>query len=300
MKFWLSMMPIYEMEQLTEIARHAEAVGFHGITMPDHLVMPTRIESRYPYTEDGKMWWPEDTPWLDPWVTLGAMAAVTHKLRLASNIYLAALRDPFTAAKSLASVAALSGGRVVCGVSVGWIKEEYDLLGLDFKSRGRRMDELIAVMRMLWTGKEVSHHGEFFNFDHALMHPAPRQPIPVWCGGGTPPALRRAALNDGWLGLPLPLPQLTQTIESMLAIRRAAGLPEEGFDACVPLMQALTPEIHAGLAAIHVHNAVVIAPWMLSPWGEKTWIDAGDDIRDLAVKKKAMTRFAESVLSRFG
>src|SRR5262245_43757867 len=124
MKFWLSLVTNTEPEQMPEIAQCGEQLGFEGVTVPDHLVMSTRIESRYPYTEDGKIWWPDDMPWLDPWVTLAAMGAVTTRLRLATNIYLAGLRDPCTPAKAVSTAAALAPGRVVCGVSVGRIREE--------------------------------------------------------------------------------------------------------------------------------------------------------------------------------
>jgi alkanesulfonate monooxygenase SsuD/methylene tetrahydromethanopterin reductase-like flavin-dependent oxidoreductase (luciferase family) len=110
MRFWLSLVTNTEPDQLPAIARHAEEVGFHGVTVPDHLVMSTRIESKYPYTEDGKIWWPDDLPWLDPWVALSAMGAVTSRLKLATNIYLAGLRDPFTPAKAVSSAAAIAPG----------------------------------------------------------------------------------------------------------------------------------------------------------------------------------------------
>ena len=188
MRFWLSLVTNTEPDQLPAIARHAEEVGFHGVTVPDHLVMSTRIESKYPYTEDGRIWWPDDMPWLDPWVALSAMGGATSRIKLATNIYLAALRDPFTPAKAVSSAAAIAPGRVVCGVSVGWIREEYLLAGVEFGTRGKRMDELIEVMRKLWSGREVSHHGRFFNFDHAIMCPPPPAPVPIWCGGGSPAA----------------------------------------------------------------------------------------------------------------
>ena len=155
--------------------------------------MPLDIDSKYPYTPDGKMWWPDDTPWPDPWVTLTAMAAVTRHLEFSTNIYLAALRDPFTAAKAVGTAAVISGNRMVCGVSAGWVEEEYDLLGVDFKSRGRRLDEMLALMKKLWTGKPVDHSGEFFEVKNAIMSPTPTESIRIWSGGASKPAFRRAA-----------------------------------------------------------------------------------------------------------
>jgi len=300
MKFWLSLVSTLELDQLLEIARFAEEVGFHGITVADHLVMSTRIESKYPYTEDGSIWWPDDTPWLDPWITLTAMGAVTQRIQLASNIYLAALRDPFTAAKSVSTAAVLTNNRVVCGVSVGWIKEEYDLVNVDFASRGRRMDELIAVMRQLWSGREVNHTGEFFDMKHAIMCPPPSAPVRVWSGGGSKPALRRAALNDGWLGLPMTLAQLRPVVQSLHGIRREAGLPVDNFDICFALAEPMTPAVADDLRELGVNNLLAIAPWMPSPWDVARCVDEGDDIRKLDVKKKAMERFANTMLRQYG
>lgn len=298
MKFWLSLVSVMEVDQLVEIARFAEEVGFHGITVADHLVMPAKIESKYPYTEDGAVFWPEDTPWPDPWITLTAMGMVTKKLRLMSNIYLAALRDPFTAAKSISTASVLTGGRVACGLSAGWIKEEYDLLHVDFASRGRRLDELIVAMRKLWTGKVVSHRGEFFDFE-AIMCPAPSAPIPVWCGGGSKAAMRRAAMNDGWLPLAMTLDQMREASAGIRGMRAEAGLPQAGYTICHVPAEPLTASVTDGLKQLEIRDIVAIGPWLRTPWDVENWTDDGDDIRLIEVKKKAMVRFAETVIHKF-
>ena len=298
MRFWLSLVTNTEPDQLPAIARHAEEVGFHGVTVPDHLVMSTRIESKYPYTEDGKIWWPDDLPWLDPWVALSAMGAVTSRLKLATNIYLAGLRDPFTPAKAVSSAAAIAPARVVCGVSVGWIREEYELAGVDFGSRGKRMDELIEVMRKLWSGREVSHHGRFFNFDHAIMCPPPPSPVPIWCGGGSPAALRRAAANDGWLGLPMTLEQLRPVAAGLHAMRREAGRPVEGFTISFALAEPTTRQVMDELERVGVHDLMVIAPWIASPWDVERWVDEREETRLLDVKKQALERYSSRVIGK--
>jgi probable F420-dependent oxidoreductase len=298
MKFWLSLVSVMEVDQLVEIARFAEEVGFHGITMADHLVMPAKIESKYPYTEDGAVFWPEDTPWPDPWITLTAMGMVTTKLRLMSNIYLAALRDPFTAAKAISTSSVLTGGRVACGLSAGWIKEEYDLAKVDFASRGRRLDELIAAMRALWSGKVVSHCGEFFDFE-AIMCPPPSAPVPIWCGGGSKPAIRRAAMNDGWLPLAMTLDQMREASAAIYGIRSQAGLPRDGFTICHVPAEPLTEPVVDGLRRIGIDDIVAIGPWLSTPWDVENWTDPGDDIRNIAFKKKAMVRFAEKVVRKY-
>src|SRR5579863_462751 len=179
MKFWLSLVSVRETPQLPELARCAEELGFHGLMVGDHLIWPAQIRTRYPYSPDGKIFVPPDTPWPDPWVLFAHLGALTRRLQFASNIYLAALRDPLTVAKSVASAAVLTQGRIVCGVSAGWLEEEYQAAGVDFESRGRRLDEILVAMRELLSGQMVSHDGPLFKF-HGIMRPAPAQPVRIW------------------------------------------------------------------------------------------------------------------------
>jgi probable F420-dependent oxidoreductase len=295
MKYWISLVTTMEVDQYVEIARFAEQVGFEGVTVPDHLVVPTKVETPYPYTPDGKMWWPVDTPWPDPWVTLAAMGAATSRIKLASNIYLAALRDPFTAARAIGTAAVLCEDRIVCGVAAGWMPEEYALLGVDFATRGRRLDEMIEVWHKLWTGEEVEHRGEFFDFDGALMLPAPKRQIPIWIGGASPAALRRAARNDGWLGVPMLTEQLLTTTRALQATREQLGKAEEPFDVMLCPMQPITPEAQAELEGEGAHHVMTL-PWTPSPWGRAPWVKEGEDHTLLEVKCEAMQRFA----SQFG
>ena len=180
---------------------------------------------------------------------------------------------------------------------MGWIKEEYDLLGLDFRSRGRRLDETIDIMRKLWTGKSVDHEGEFFRFEGALASPAPPGHIPIWSGGASKAALRRAAANDGWLGVPLMTEQLIETIKGFNAKRQELGKTNERFDICCSLIQPLTPEIEGQLEEIGAHHNMVL-PWVVTPWGRAPWLHEGEDVASLDTKKLAMERFANKVIHR--
>lgn len=294
MKYWISLVTTMEVDQFVEIAKFAEQVGFEGISVPDHLVMPTKVAGRYPYTPDGSMWWPLDTPWPDPWVALTAMGIATSRLKLASNIYLAALRDPFTAARAVGTAAILTNDRIICGVAVGWIKEEYDLLGIDFNTRGKRLDEMIEVMHKLWTGAEVAHHGQIFNFEHALMAPAPKKRIPIWVGGASKAALRRAARNDGWLGVPMFNAQLLATTKELYAMRAQMGKAGEPFDVVLSPMEGMSPEVKAELKSAGAHHVMAL-PWTPSPWGRAAWVQEGEDHTRLDVKCKAMERFARQI-----
>ena len=298
MEYWLSITTIPEQEQLLDVARMAEEAGFDGITVADHLLMPTRIESRYPYTEDGAMWWPSDTPWPDPWVTLAAMGAVTSRLKLASNICIAAMRDPITLAKAVSTASVLSSGRIVLGVAAGWLREEYELMGVDFASRGRRLDELLTVMRRLWSGQPVSHRGEFFDFDEGIMCPPPPSTVPVWCGGASAPALRRAARNDGWLGLPLDRAAAVPMVETLRRERLAAGLDAVGLAVNIALTEPHEPATIAELEAAGVTGLMIMSPWMPNPFITAPWFDPGANSALRESKRAAMQRFAEQVIHR--
>ena len=174
----------------------------------------------------------------------------------------------------------------MCGVSSGWIKEEYDLAHADFASRGRRLDDLIAAMRVLWTGKVVSHRGEFFNFD-AIMCPAPKQPIPIVCGGGAKAAMRRAALNDGWLPLPMPLTEMKVAAAEARAVRRQAGIDADNFKIYYAQGEPVTPSVEKGLEDIGIEDVIVIGPWIKSPWDIENWTDEGDNFHnDLSSRKR--------------
>jgi len=184
---------------LTEIARVAEQAGFGAVVISDHLVYPQRLDTPYPYTADGAPRWQADTPWPDPFVAIGAMSAVTERLRFIVSVLVLPLRHPVMAAKSIATAAVLSGDRLTVGVGAGWMREEFDLLGQPFEGRGQRLDEAIEVMRTLWRGGMVEHHGAHYDFGPVQMSPVPRRPVPLYGGGVSEPALRRAAtLCDGW------------------------------------------------------------------------------------------------------
>jgi len=290
MKYWISLVNSVEVDQFVAIAQQAEELGYEGITVPDHLVYPANIETPYPYTEDGKVWWPKTNPWADPWVTLTAMGVATTKLRLATNIYLAALRDPFTVSRATSAAAIFTNNRVACGVSAGWVKEEFDLMGMDFKSRGRRLDEVIQCVRGLNSGEVVSHSGEFFNYDEVIMSPVPSQAIPVWVGGKSKAALRRAANNDGWLGVPLGNDEMKQVIDSLFDLRRENGKYDEPFDVLISAMEIYTPEFIQSLDPAGTYHASVL-PWTPSPWGRAFWVEEGEDHCELDVKIRSMERF---------
>jgi probable F420-dependent oxidoreductase len=183
-----------------EICRRAEAAGFESLWGGEHVIMPSKIESSYPYTADGKIPAMPDTPIPDPLIWLAFAAAAAPSMRLGTCILIVPQRNPLILAKELATLDQLSGGKVELGLGVGWLEEEFDALGVPWARRGARNDEYIEAMRTLWSGPEVEFHGEFVDFPKVTCSPRPVQPtIPILVGGDSDVAIRRAArLADGY------------------------------------------------------------------------------------------------------
>jgi probable F420-dependent oxidoreductase len=222
MEFWQSL-ALTEMDELIELARFAEEVGFCGITLSDHLATPKEIRTRYPYTEDGRPMWATDDAFPDPWVLIASMAQETTRIRFMPFVYVLPMRDPFSVAKLLSSAAVLSGERVVLGAGTGWMEEEFALVQREFRRRGRRTDEMLEVIAKLLSGETIDHRGEFYAFEGVRMTPAPDHPIEVRIGGLTPVSLRRAARHDGWLGLGHTPEEVGATIAFLEAERGRLG-----------------------------------------------------------------------------
>jgi len=186
--------------QSMDLCRRAEAAGFESLWGGEHVVLPSTIESRYPYTADGKIPAEPDTPIPDPLIWLAFAAAAAPTMRLGTCILIVPQRNPLVLAKELATLDQLSGGRVELGLGVGWLKEEFDALGVPWERRGARNDEYIEAMRALWAGPHAEFHGEFVDFDPVTCSPRPVQDqIPILVGGDSDVALRRAArMADGY------------------------------------------------------------------------------------------------------
>jgi len=186
---------------LADVARLAEDLGYHSVFVADHVVMPRALGSKYPYSRDGSFPYDPDRDWLDPMVALGFLAARTTTIRIGTSITVLPMRHPIVTAKQVATADHLSGGRVIFGVGVGWMAEEFALLGESFHERGRRMDEYLRLVKTLWTEKNPTFAGQYFEVKECAITPKPTQKphVPIWVGGDSPAALRRAAqLGDGW------------------------------------------------------------------------------------------------------
>jgi probable F420-dependent oxidoreductase len=276
MKFYVSS-AFLEASEIVEIARAADELGYAGMAFPDHVVNLETLTTPYPYTEDGERRWPPFTDWLDPWVLVGSLAQVTSRLKFVTTVYIPAMRDPYSAAKAIGTAACLSGGRVELGIGVGWCEEEFDLLGQQFAKRGRRTDEMLELMKALWQPGWTEFDGEFYRTPRLEMTPTPPR-IPIYAGGLSDIALRRAARNDGWIGDLITLDQALTSVQRVRELRAAKGLTMEGFRVLTPLMDAFTIE-HFERATAGGIDSVVTMPWMFYSGPKATLAEKIDGMR---------------------
>jgi probable F420-dependent oxidoreductase len=179
---------------LISFAQRAEELGYHSGWVSDHIAWPADIASKYPYTPDGSFPAPQNMPWIDPIGTMFFVAGCTERLRLGTTVLILPYRPPVLTAKALASLDVVSGGRLILGVGVGWMQEEFDVLGMPYDHRGKRSDEQLEVFHQLFTDPNPSFDGEFYNFPAVGFEPKPLQtPLPIWVGGNTEAAYRRTA-----------------------------------------------------------------------------------------------------------
>lgn len=290
MKFCQSLM-YASPDQWIELTRVAEAAGFAQVSLSDHVFYPADLDSSYPYSATGEPIFPPETPWPDVWVMTGALAAVTERILFSTHVYVLPARNPFVVAKAVGTAAHLSGGRVLLGVGAGWMREEFVQLEQPFERRGARMEEQIAVLRTLWRGGMVEHHGEFYDFGRLEMSPTPPAPVPILVGGHSETALRRAArLGDGWMGVYYGVDELTAIVERLQGYRREYGTGDRPFEIQASVVdRPPTPEVCAELAAAGVTTLITSA-----------WMMAGLQFASLDDNVRALERFGEQYIAPLG
>lgn len=288
MDFWLAVM-FEDTEQLLDIARAAESLGFAGVAVADHIAVPERFASVHPSGEN-----PFDhrTNFPDPLTSIAAMAAVTTRLRFMPYVYILPMREPFSVAKQAGTVAAMSSYRLALGVGAGWLTEEIALLGYDAARRGARLDEMIEVIRGVWSADTFEFHGRFFDFGPVGMHPRPTQRIPIWIGGKSDAALRRAARNDGWLGMNYDIDEIDVLLAKLRDERNrhldtvGGGDTHAGFETLVIANALPTNALYDSLTAQGV-TSTVCTGWNL-----------GDPQHaPLAAKLDSMAEFSAAFIS---
>jgi len=241
----------------------AERLGFESVWLPEHLVFPVEMGgSPHPGQDHPPV--PPSTPVFDAFAYLAFLAGRTRRIRLGTNVYLLGLRHPFAAARAVQTLDIVSQGRAEVGVGAGWLRSEWTAAGLDPETRGRRLDEALAVCRRLWTEEVVEHHGAFFDFGPVMFEPKPVQKPhpPIHVGGESEAALRRAACHDGWCGLDHTPASARRRAERLRALRAEAGREGARFEVSVGGSVASRDEAaryqEAGV------DRLIVAPWTRS------------------------------------
>ena len=234
--------PMASPDALRSLAQRAEDLNFDSVWVSDHIILPREVESFYPYSADGVATFNAEQPYYDAIAALNFLAGCTHRVRLGTHVLILPYRNPVVTAKMLATLDVLSQGRLILGAGVGWMEEEFQALGLDtFAQRGAVTNEYIRLFKELWTAEQPEFHGEFYDVSGAGFLPKPVQKPhpPVWIGGHTGPAIRRAAeLGDGWMPIGLRPPailepeELAEKIARLKRLTVRAGRAEDTVELC--------------------------------------------------------------------
>jgi probable F420-dependent oxidoreductase len=272
------------------LARAAEEAGYDSMVVPDSICFPLHASGRYPYTPDGGREFLEDKPFIEPFSLIPALGAVTTHLRFVTFVVKLPVRNPVLVAKQATSTAVLTGNRLVLGAGTSPWREDYEVLGVPWADRGRRMDEELAIIRGLSAGGYFEYHGEVFDLPPVKIAPVPTEPIPILIGGHSGAALRRAArVGDGWLhggGDPVDLPGLLARLAGLRKAEGAAGRP---FEVHVITMDAYSVDGVRRLEEQGVTDAIVGFRW---PY------QTGPDREPLTDKIAGLRRYADDVIAK--
>jgi probable F420-dependent oxidoreductase len=272
------------------LACAAEEAGYDSMVVPDSICYPQDAQSRYPFSPDGTREFLEDKPFLEPFSLIPALGAVTRRLRFVTFVLKLPVRNPVLVAKQATSTAVLTGGRLVLGVGTSPWREDYEVLGVPWAGRGRRMDEEIAIIRGLAAGGYFGYQGEVFRFPPVKIAPVPARPIPILIGGHGEAALRRAArAGDGWLhggGDPAELPGLLTRLAGM---RAEEGTAERPFEVHVISVDGYSVDGVQRLEEQGVTDVIVGFRW---PY------ETGPDTEPLGDKLGKLRRFGDEVIAK--
>ena len=259
--------PMASKESIGAFARSADEAGFDGLWVFDHVVLQKEQQSKYPYSPDGSLGFPPTLDFLEPLTLCAWLAGITKRARIGTAVLVLPMRQPVLHAKIMATIDHLSGGRFVLGAGVGWWKQEFEVLGVPFEKRGKRMDECLQLVRALWTEEFVDFRGEFYECVDWACNPKPVQPggIPIWLGGESKKQLERAGkYGDGWLATAKSLPTLKDDFAIAQEAAKAAGRDPAALKLALDGAGGLsadnlerTAEKLAKLGEMGIHHAIV-------------------------------------------
>ena len=287
MQFW-SGTAFMKTSEILPVARMLDEAGYDGMVCSDHMIYPRELSSPVPGLTERK-------------AGLGTGDGVAgllgadrgdgrgdERLRFSNAVYVAPARPLLEVAKQVATASVISEGRVSLAAGVGWMREEYELMGQDFTTRGKRLNEMIPALRALWRGGWVSWSGEYYQVPEMMIEPHPDEPVPILCGGESDAALRRAArLCDGWVGYAYGWDEAVGYVHRLTELRREYGRDSEPFDIMLALLEPPTPDLYKRAEDIGI-TAVMCSPWL----GTES---APSDVERL---RRPIERFAENIIGK--
>jgi len=225
------------------LARAAEELGFDSFTFPDSICYPKESNAKYPYNDDGSRDFLDGVPFLEVFIAMAAVAAVTTKIRITTSVVKLPIRQPAIVAKQLSSLTVLSNNRIALGVGLSPWPEDFEACQIPWEKRGQRMDEMIEIIRGLMKGDYFGYKGQIFEMEAIKLCPVPSQPVPILIGGHADAALKRAArIGDGWISAGTSLEELDGYLKKLHAFRAEFGRDKEPFEIQNMGASAYTPD----------------------------------------------------------
>lgn len=286
MRFWYAE-SMCDPSHYAPLAIAAEAAGWDGFVIPDSIGFAELSDSRYPYTEDGSREFLRGRPFIDPFALIASLGAVTERLCFSTFVLKLPVRNPVLVAKAATSVSVLIGERLRLGVGLSPWPEDFRICDQAWQGRGRRMDEMIVIVRGLGSGEFFGFEGDHYQLERIQLCPVPKRPIPILIGGHSEPALRRAArLGDGWMHAGHDPRELAALLDDLARFRREAGRTGSDFEVHVISLEAYTAEGIARLEARGVTDVIVGFRNSYEP-----------DTQTIERKCDALTRYANDVIA---
>lgn len=276
--FGINMAQVDAPDTLLPLMKRVEEMGFESVWTGEHVMIPRDYASAYPFNTSGRIGVPPETHFIDPLIALSHVAAHTTTLRLGTGINLLPQSNPLLFAKQVASLDHLSKGRVLLGLGVGWLAEEFTAMGVPFAGRGRRFDDYLRAVKKVWSGVEVEHQSDYLNWSGFKSYPLPHAPSgpPIIIGGHSPAALRRTvATGDGWFAFPKSHDELSGLL-GQLRDRAAAA----GRDPATIEITALWRDFADGMASLETYREMGVHR-LLAPLGLLARGDLGDNLERL-------------------
>ena len=275
---------------MKSLAVAAEEAGYDAFVVPDSIAYPEESDSRYPYTADGDRRFLEDKPFIEPFVLIPYLAAVTERIRFTTSVVKLPLRHPVLLAKQISSASVLANDRIALGVGLSPWPEDYGAVDVPWKRRGRRLDEMIEIIRGLCAGGYFAYEGEIFQLASTKICPVPDQPIPIIIGGHSEPALRRAArVGDGWIHAGGDAEDLIAMLERLQTLRSEYGRQNDPFEIHVISPEAYRPDGIRRLEDLGVTDVLV---------GFRDAYRLAPDTQTLEEKKATLRQYAEQVIEK--